>query len=75
MAASLRIGGVYVLDLDFCEHIDGPSITTEQSLEMNRAGVSVHGTNDVIYVDDNGNKLELNGVPKAICVNTPLLPS
>ncbi len=59
MAASLRIGGVYVLDLDFCERIDGPSITTEESWEMNRAGVSVHGTNDVIYVDDNGNKLEL----------------
>ena len=59
MAASLRIGGVYVLDLDFCERIDGPSITTEESWEMNRAGVSVHSTNDVIYVDDNGNKLEL----------------
>lgn len=59
MAASLRIGGVYVLDLDFCERIDGPSITIEESWEMNRAGVSVHGTNDVIYIDDNGNKLEL----------------
>ncbi len=59
MAASLRIGGVYVLDLNFCERIDGPSITTEESWEMNRAGVSVHCTNDVIYVDDNGNKLEL----------------
>ena len=26
---------------------------------MNRAGVSVYDTNDVIYVDDNGSKLEL----------------
>ena len=59
MAASLRIGGVYVLDLDFRERIDDPSITTEESWEMNRAGVSVYGTNDVIYVDDNGSKLEL----------------
>ena len=59
MAASLRVGGLYVLDLEFRERMDEPPTTTDQEWEMSRWGITVRATDDLIYVDDHGRKLEL----------------
>lgn len=59
IADSLRIGGVYILDMDFRGRIDDPPVTTDEEWEMTRDGVTVKATDDAIYVDDNGRKLEV----------------
>lgn len=59
MAAALRAGGVYVLDLGFRASADEPVVTTDEGWEMTRRGVKVRGENDAVYVDDAGRRLRL----------------
>jgi SAM-dependent methyltransferase len=54
MAAALRPGGVYVLDMDFLASAEEPAITTDESWEMTRGKVTVRAENDAVYVNDDG---------------------
>lgn len=59
IAKSLRPGGVYVLDMDFSDRLDDVPVTTDEEWEMTRDGVIVKATDDAIYVDDHGTRLEI----------------
>jgi SAM-dependent methyltransferase len=59
MAAALRAGAVYVLDLGFRASAGEPVVTTEEGWEMTRGGVTVRGENEAVYVDDSGVRLRL----------------
>lgn len=59
MAAAIRSGGIYVLDLDFRERMDEPPVTTTEEWLMRRGDISIRATNDLIYVDDHGRRIEL----------------
>ncbi len=54
MAAALRPGGVYVLDLAFLAHADEGVETTDEGWEMTRGDVTVRGENDGVTVTDSG---------------------
>jgi len=54
MAAALRPGGVYVLDLAFQARSGAPVTTTDEGWEMTRCAVTVRGENDAVYVSDAG---------------------
>jgi SAM-dependent methyltransferase len=54
MAAALRPGGVYVLDLDLLASDEQPAVTTAEDWEMTRGGVSVRAENDAITVREAG---------------------
>jgi hypothetical protein len=59
MAAAIRSGGVYVLDLDFCEQMDVPAITTSEEWVMSRDDITIRATNEQIFVEDQGRRIEL----------------
>ena len=48
MAAALRPGGVYVLDLAFQARADEPPHTTDEGWEMTRGDVTVRGDNEAV---------------------------
>lgn len=54
VAAALRSGGVYVLDLGFLGSASEPSSTTAEGWEMTRGEVTVRGDNDGVSVTDAG---------------------
>jgi len=54
MAAVLRPGGVYVLDLAFQTNAGEPVTTTDEGWEMKRGAVTVRGENDAVHVTDAG---------------------
>ncbi len=54
MAAALRSGGVYVLDMDFLASATELAVTTDESWEMTRGKVTVRAENDAVYVNDDG---------------------
>ncbi len=54
MAAALRPGGVYVLDLAFQASVGAPVTTTDEGWEMMRGAVTVRGENEAVYVTDAG---------------------
>jgi SAM-dependent methyltransferase len=59
VAAALRPGGVYVLDLAFQASADEPVVTTEEGWEMTRGEVTVRGENAAVTVSDAGVRLRL----------------
>lgn len=59
MAANLRAGGIYVLDLELQADEGGPSVTAAEDWEMSRSGVTVTATDEAIHVDDRGLHLVL----------------
>jgi len=59
VAAALRPGGVYVLDLALQADANEPALTTEEDWEMMHGGVTVRATNDAVYVSDAGVRLRL----------------
>ena len=54
VAAALRPGGVYVLDVAFVATDGEPSHTTDEGWEMTRGDVTVRGENDAVFVTDAG---------------------
>ena len=54
MAAALRPGAVYVLDVAFVAADGEPSHTTDEGWEMSRGDVTVRGENDGVYVTEAG---------------------
>jgi SAM-dependent methyltransferase len=54
MAAALRSGGAYVLDMHFLASADESTATTDESWEMTRGNVTVRAENDAVYVNDGG---------------------
>jgi SAM-dependent methyltransferase len=64
MAVALAPGGVYVLDMDFVASIEDPAITTDESWEMTRDGVTVRAHDDCIHVDDQGEARVLRWGPE-----------
>jgi SAM-dependent methyltransferase len=54
VAAALRPGGVYVLDIAFVATEGEPSHTTDAGWEMSRGGVTVRGDNDGVTVSEGG---------------------
>jgi len=50
VAAALRPGGVYVLDLGFVQNAGDPVTTTSESWEETRDGVTVRGENKGVTV-------------------------
>jgi SAM-dependent methyltransferase len=54
VAAALRPGGVYVLDLGFLAREDDDVVTTDEGWEMTRWCVTVRGENDGVIVIDAG---------------------
>jgi SAM-dependent methyltransferase len=54
MAAALRSGGVYVLDMDFQASAEEMPTTTDESWEMTQGNVTVRAENDAVYVNDEG---------------------
>lgn len=65
MAGALRPGGVYVLDLDLLSDADEIAITTDESWDMTRGGVTVRAENDGVHVDDGGERRVLEWGPEA----------
>lgn len=65
VAAALRPGGVYVLDLGFQASVGEPVVTTDAGWEMTRGEVTVRGENDAVTVDDAGLRLRLAWGPGA----------
>ena len=59
MAAAIRSGGIYVLDLEFRERMNEPPITTNEEWVMSRGHISVRATDERIYVNDQGRQIEL----------------
>lgn len=59
MAAALRSGGVYVLDLAFQASAGAPVTTTDEGWELTRGAVTVRGENDAVYVTDAGARRRL----------------
>jgi SAM-dependent methyltransferase len=54
IAAALRAGGVYVLDLDFDAVVPSEAQTTGEIWEESRGNLTVRAENDAVYVDDAG---------------------
>lgn len=54
VAACLRPGGIYVLDMTFEEASAATAETTSESWDMTRGSVTVRAANDGVYVNDNG---------------------
>jgi SAM-dependent methyltransferase len=52
IAAVLRVGGVYALDLTFNERGEDIGTTTSEDWTMRRGDITVRATNDAIHVDD-----------------------
>jgi SAM-dependent methyltransferase len=65
MAAALRPGGVYVLDLAFLARAGEEPATTDEGWEMTRGDVTVRGENDAVYVSDAGAQRRLAWGPEA----------
>jgi len=65
MAAALRPGGVYVLDLTLLASADEPADTTDEGWEMTRGDVTVRGENDAVTVSDAGRERRLAWGPEA----------
>ncbi len=65
VASVLRSGGIYVLDIGFCEDLRQPSMTTDESWEMSRDGVTVVASDNGIRVNDHGTELELQWADEA----------
>jgi len=66
MAAALRPGGVYVLDLAFQASAGGaPVTTTDEGWQMTRGAVTVRGENDAVYVTDAAVERRLAWGPEA----------
>jgi hypothetical protein len=59
MAAALRSGGIYALDMYFSETVDAPEVTTDEEWVMSRGAVTVRATDDAIDVDDAGRRIAL----------------
>jgi SAM-dependent methyltransferase len=59
LAAALRPGGVYVLDLAFQAQAGEPVTTTDEGWELTRGAVTVRGENDAVYVTDAGVRRKL----------------
>jgi SAM-dependent methyltransferase len=59
MAAALRPGAVYVLDLDLAESEDTPRPTTDEAWVMTRGAVTVSADDGGVHVDDGGVMHEL----------------
>jgi SAM-dependent methyltransferase len=59
VAKALRPGGLYVLDLEFAAADGGAAVTTEEAWDMTRGPVTVRASDDAVFVDDGGTKLEL----------------
>jgi len=59
MAAALRPGGLYVLDMEFLSRERAPATTVNEAWEMQRGPVVVRASDEAIYVDDGGRKLSL----------------
>jgi SAM-dependent methyltransferase len=53
MAAALKSGGVYVLDMDFLGSTERPA-TTDEPWEMTQGSVTVRAEDDAVYVNDCG---------------------
>lgn len=58
IAAALRPGGVYVLDMYFQADAE-PVFTTDQSWEMARGAITVRGEDEAVFVNDGGVEHEL----------------
>jgi hypothetical protein len=54
MAAALRAGGVYLLDLDFDAAVRSEAQTANECWEESRGNVTVRAENDAVYIDDAG---------------------
>ena len=65
VAAALRPGGVYVLDLAFLANAAEPVVTTDEGWEMKRGELTVRGENDAVYVTDAGVERRLAWGPEA----------
>jgi SAM-dependent methyltransferase len=65
VAAALRPGGVYVIDLGFLRRADEPSTTTTEGWEMTEGEVTVRGDNDGVTVIDGGTQRSLAWGPDA----------
>jgi SAM-dependent methyltransferase len=65
MAAALRPGAIYVLDLDLLGSAGDPAVTTDESWEMTQGGVTVRAENDAVYVSDAGIERRLAWGPEA----------
>ena len=59
IAAALRVGGVYALDMTFAERADDAGTTTNEDWIMRRGGITVRATNEAIHVDDGGRHVVL----------------
>lgn len=59
VAAALRPGGVYVLDLGLLASDAQPAVTTDEGWEMSRDGVTVRADDDGITVLESGASLRL----------------
>ena len=66
VASVLRSGGIYLLDMEFCEDLRQPAATTSESWKMSRDGVTIVATNDRIQVSDHlGRSLSCSGEMKS----------
>lgn len=54
MAAMLRSGGIYVLDMEFLSSAGEPAITVDDSWVMERGSVVVRAEDDAVHVNDDG---------------------
>lgn len=54
IAACIRPGGVYILDMTFEDTVVATAPTTSESWEMTRGSVTVRAENDAVHVNDNG---------------------
>lgn len=54
VAAALRPGAVYVLDLELSRSLEEPAPTTNESWEMAREGITVRAENESVQVVDGG---------------------
>jgi SAM-dependent methyltransferase len=59
IAAALRPGGVYVLDLAFQAEAHEPVLTTDEGWQMTDGALTVRAENDAVHVDDAGVRLRL----------------
>lgn len=54
MAANMRPGGAYIVDLTLAASLDDPPETTSETWEMTRDGVTVRAEDRKIFVNENG---------------------
>ena len=59
VAAALRPGGVYALDMEFLSREVAATTTVNEAWEMQRGPVVVRASDEAVYVDDGGRKLSL----------------